>query len=132
MALKLFTMGFGFITLCCHLVLLGQAAPTSTKTLDIQTLLGNGRQAQELNVQFKSIKVTDPCNGSFFFCLRIGFFRSQYFECLDADKACLSEGVAVCKNGKWDAAPGACSKSQQCFALPSDIAKGVVRHTEFP
>ncbi|KAF8067732.1 hypothetical protein FPV67DRAFT_1153321 [Lyophyllum atratum] len=73
------------------------AAPT--QPLDAATLLKNGQNAQKLNVAFQTMKETDPCT--------------------DEDKACMSEGVAVCRNGKWDAAQGGCSKTQACFALPS-------------
>jgi hypothetical protein len=38
------------------------AAPTS---LDANTLLQNGEEAQALNRYFKSLKAADPCHGRF-------------------------------------------------------------------
>ncbi|PFH47703.1 hypothetical protein AMATHDRAFT_120794, partial [Amanita thiersii Skay4041] len=85
---------------CCFY--LAQAAPTA---VDKPTVLSNARQAQKLNLQFKSLKATDPCSA-------------------EAERACISRSIAVCKGGAWETARGRCSRSQGCFALPSITSVG--------
>ncbi|GLB39074.1 putative carbohydrate-binding module family 19 protein [Lyophyllum shimeji] len=87
-----------FMTLLLGAISCGLVLGAPVTPLDAATLLKNGQGAQKQNVAFQTMKEADPCT--------------------DGDKACMSGGVAVCRNGKWNVAQGACSKSQACFALP--------------
>ncbi|KAF8956285.1 hypothetical protein BDZ97DRAFT_1671800, partial [Flammula alnicola] len=67
-------------------------------------LLKNGQDAQALNAEWKSLTATSPC----------GNFTT----------ACVENSIAKCENDTWNTSAGACSKSQQCFALPSVTSGG--------
>ncbi|KAG6902052.1 hypothetical protein C0995_005109 [Termitomyces sp. Mi166 len=77
-----------------------------TKAPDAAMLLENGGAAQKLNTAYQTLKATDPC--------------------IDGDKACITGGIVSCQNGTWVEGQGACSKSQACFALPSNQKAGTL------
>ncbi|KAF5383093.1 hypothetical protein D9615_005072 [Tricholomella constricta] len=85
------------LILAAATAMLALAAPT--KPLDSATLLKNGQEAQRLNLAFQTMKEADPCTND--------------------EKACMSGGIAACRNGTWAVPQGRCSKTQDCFALPS-------------
>ncbi|KAF8632871.1 hypothetical protein AX17_004719 [Amanita inopinata Kibby_2008] len=100
-------MTFNYIQLILVLVSITLAAPlnsASPTSLDKATLHQNGLDAQKLNAQFKTLKATDPCK--------------------EGQEACISHAIARCANGSWDTTSGRCSKSQNCFALPSVTSNG--------
>ncbi|KAG5643705.1 hypothetical protein DXG03_009754 [Asterophora parasitica] len=82
-------------TLLVTMAMLALAAPT----LDATTLLRSGQEAQRLNVAFQNMKASDVCT--------------------NGEKACMSGGIAACRDGAWAVPQGLCSKTQDCFALPS-------------
>lgn len=45
------------------------------------------------------------------------------------DTGCISNSIAQCVNSQWDISSGSCSKSQQCFAVPSVTNSGAVSFT---
>ncbi|KIM42152.1 hypothetical protein M413DRAFT_444619 [Hebeloma cylindrosporum] len=81
-----------------------QSAPTAA--LDAATLLKNGQEAQNLNAQFKTIKLSDACGGT------------------GLTAACVGNAISNCVNNAWNSTNGACSKSQQCFAIPNVQSNG--------
>ncbi|KAF8631682.1 hypothetical protein AX15_002267 [Amanita polypyramis BW_CC] len=56
----------------------------------------NAVQAQQLNVQFASLTVSDPCQ--------------------EGNIACVNNSFAQCSDGKWELTP--CSTGLTCYALP--------------
>ncbi|KAG6856007.1 hypothetical protein H0H87_008484 [Tephrocybe sp. NHM501043] len=76
------------------------------KKLDNSTMLKNGQAAQKLNVAYQTMNATDAC--------------------IDDSKACIYGAVASCRNATWVIGQGKCSKSQQCFALPSTQEAGTI------
>ncbi|OSD02710.1 hypothetical protein PYCCODRAFT_1410758 [Trametes coccinea BRFM310] len=73
-------------------------------SLDADTFLQNGKDAQVLNAEFAKLNTSDSCNAG--------------------EVACLGASVAQCVNGTWQAE--ACPKSLFCFALPSVREEGTV------
>ncbi|KAL7284002.1 hypothetical protein ACG7TL_001275 [Trametes sanguinea] len=73
-------------------------------TLDADTFLQNGKDAQVLNAEFAKLNASDSCDAG--------------------EVACLGASVAQCVNGTWKAE--ACPKSLFCFALPSVREEGTV------
>jgi len=80
------------------------SAPTA---LDAATLLKNGQEAQKLNAQFQTIKISDSCDGG-------------------PKTACVGNAISNCVNNAWNATDGACSRSQQCFAIPNVKSVGTI------
>lgn len=83
-----------------------ESAPTAA--LDVATLLKNGQDAQKLNAQFQTIKLSDTCDAT------------------GLTTACVGNAISNCVNNAWDSTNGACSKSQQCFAIPSVQSNGTI------
>jgi len=83
-----------------------QSAPTPA--LDVATLLKNGQEAQKLNAQFQTIKLSDACGGT------------------GLTTACVGNAISNCVNNAWDSTNGTCSKSQQCFAIPNVQSDGTI------
>ncbi|KAI8986657.1 hypothetical protein BD414DRAFT_415931 [Trametes punicea] len=73
-------------------------------SLDADTFLQNGKDAQILNAEFANLDASDACKSG--------------------EMACMGASVAHCVNGTWTAE--ACPKSLSCFALPSVREKGTV------
>ncbi|KAG8694846.1 hypothetical protein FRC09_009564 [Ceratobasidium sp. 395] len=74
------------------------AAPTATPSDLAATRLANGRTAQELNLRFKTLSVSDRCE--------------------PRDPGCIDGEFAVCTpEGTW-IKQGACFTGTSCFAVP--------------
>ncbi|KIJ99071.1 hypothetical protein K443DRAFT_680224 [Laccaria amethystina LaAM-08-1] len=91
------------IVLASLVTTLVRSAPAA---LDAATLLQNGQEAQKLNSIFHNLTATDPCNAG--------------------EVACVENSIATCTNGTWDTSKGGCAKTQNCFAIPSVRAAGVL------
>ncbi|KXN91807.1 hypothetical protein AN958_11957 [Leucoagaricus sp. SymC.cos] len=91
-----------FVFSLLGLIIAARCAPTP---LDAATLLQNGEAAQTLNRQFETLKASDPCQ--------------------DGQVACLgTKTIANCQGTSWETTLGQCSRSQNCFALPSVTSQG--------
>ncbi|CDO71200.1 hypothetical protein BN946_scf184845.g71 [Trametes cinnabarina] len=73
-------------------------------SLDADTFLQNGKDAQILNAEFAKLNTSDSCNAG--------------------ELACMGASIAQCTNGTWKAER--CPKSLFCFALPSVREEGTV------
>ncbi|KAI0659403.1 hypothetical protein C8Q70DRAFT_1054240 [Cubamyces menziesii] len=73
-------------------------------SLNADTFLQNGRDAQILNTEFANLTASDSCTSG--------------------DLACLGTSIAQCVNGTWQTED--CPKSLFCFALPSVREEGTV------
>ncbi|KAI0336686.1 hypothetical protein GY45DRAFT_1265328 [Cubamyces sp. BRFM 1775] len=73
-------------------------------SLDADTFLQNGKDAQVLNAEFASLNASDSCT--------------------TGDLACMGTSIAQCVNGTWQTEE--CPKSLFCFALPSVREEGTV------
>ncbi|KAH9887236.1 hypothetical protein C8Q73DRAFT_713304 [Cubamyces lactineus] len=93
-------MIFVLYTLLVATVALG--APMAS--LDADTFLQNGKDAQILNTEFANLTASDSCTSG--------------------DLACLGASIAQCVNGTWQTED--CPKSLFCFALPSVREEGTV------
>ncbi|KAF8636344.1 hypothetical protein AX16_010997 [Volvariella volvacea WC 439] len=76
------------------------SAPVST--LDTDSLLQNGIDAQKLNTIFQNLRSTDTCNSG--------------------DIACVESATAQCVDGTWERTE--CPSTQSCFVLPSIRERG--------
>ncbi|KAF8606738.1 hypothetical protein BDV93DRAFT_520367 [Ceratobasidium sp. AG-I] len=80
------------------------SAPTATPTGLQAIRLSNGRTAQELNLRFKSLTVSDKCE--------------------PRDPGCVGGQFAVCSpEGTWSQ-QGACFMGTSCFAIPLKNTNG--------
>jgi hypothetical protein len=103
-----------------------QSAPTPA--LDVATLLKNGQEAQKLNAQFQTIKLSDACGGTGWERFtRPNFALNADFDlAVGLTTACVGNAISNCVNNAWDSTNGTCSKSQQCFAIPNVQSDGTV------
>ena len=102
------------------LITLVRSAPTAA--LDAATLLQNGQEAQQLNSIFQNLTATDPCSGKATIVAR----KFSLSNKIAGQVACVQNSISTCANGTWDTSKGRCANTQNCFAIPSVRAGGVV------